>query len=84
MPSPVSAKFTANDAAVETGSALPYRPYSDAEIAYLRARVDDSRAAVSKIEDALEGWGVSLRTAKAELAAAEADLESAENGGQMS
>lgn len=67
------------DAAVESAD---QRPPSGAETDYLRACVADQRAAVSKIEDALDGWKTSLRTAKAELAEAEAALSAATRGAE--
>lgn len=67
----------AHDASV----AAEERPATDAERSYLVAMVDEMRAAVSKIEDMIDATQVSLRTAKAELAAAEGALDAAQNGG---
>jgi hypothetical protein len=71
MSSTAGAGGAAFDAEADTADdAGPGRPPTDAERAYLVARVADLEAAVVKVENQIKGSQSTLKTLKAELAEA--------------
>lgn len=72
------AKAEAFDASVQTEDNVPAaRPATDAERAYLDARVADLEAGIEKVTESIKGQQATLKTLKAELV----DARKAQKGG---